>query len=1032
MPNNSITQMIAALVLEIDAIKEKGGTSSVEVSGGQLKGKYENGYLYLFPVSTEAYLRDDSPIKIVVGKEEADGTVVSFGEGILVISSERDFGPRIPFARIISDDSFLVERLRDKLKEVSESASDFNLSTAEQVIGERPCNTSAGKVDERVFLGGDPLNEEQRCGVIKALGSDVTYIWGPPGTGKTTVLARIVEGYYYAGLSVLLVSNTNIAVDTALEKVAERLKTDQGFQQGAILRHGPIVKHELQRDYGDRVEIEKVLNRLGERLAQQKAKLESEKKAFEQELTIYKDAIDKWSRLEESQSRLANLEESLKHSRMIKQSTSSVIVSVEIEINSLKDNLQRSLQMGSIRKFFSGLNTDNIRRKLASAEAKYSANESVLTELKSEILSLEIKIPQQREQVSIYKNIVANHPPHSECRNALDKLQKQISEIDKELNEIQKQLDELRSQVIKNCKVLATTIYRTYLKGQIERRFDVIVIDEASMLALPMSYYGAGRASQHVVIAGDFRQLPPIIMSSETLAEEWLKQDVFYKAGIVRSIEQNKPPDSLVALKKQYRMTEQICEVINEVFYNDHPLETISFAGDSGVEFFPYGQSSLFYLDTRSYNPWTSLRIGTYSRYNLFHALIIRNLVYDLYDKGHLGQNGQVGVISPYSAQTRLMERLVGDHIDDRDHIAVSTVHRFQGNEKDVIVLDVTDSLGTRPSRFVTAIDRKEDGTRLLNVALSRARSRVILIANFYYLQQRIPAESVIRRVAEIFLKRGTEINIETVLPLGPDDWVDGLRNVEIPTFDFDDSKSGIFNEGTFFVAFKEDLLKAENSVVIFSPFLTQNGTGRLMDIISHKISQGVQIRLVTRPPGDQGGVLEDGLADIMHDMTDSQVAVDFRARMHEKFAIVDDKILWYGSLNIFSNRDTSESMFRIVSPGICEQMAQFVVWAYGKKKEETSGVNLADKENPDCPNCSETMIWKNGRYGVYFECATCGTKLDPRKAKRGQRRGTKSSGAKSEKKCAVCGKGMRKRKGKYGWFWGCTGYPKCKYTEDV
>ncbi len=34
--------------------------------------------------------------------------------------------------------------------------------------------------------------------------------------------------------------------------------------------------------------------------------------------------------------------------------------------------------------------------------------------------------------------------------------------------------------------------------------------------------------------------------------------------------------------------------------------------------------------------------------------------------------------------------------------------------------------------------------------------------------------------------------------------------------------------------------------------------------------------------------------------------------------------------------------------------------------------------------------------------------------------------------KCNKCGKEMTKRKGKYGEFWGCTGYPECKNTEQV
>lgn len=61
------------------------------------------------------YFRDDSPIKLIVGGEEINGAVVSFGDGVLVIASERDLGPKIPHAKIISHDSFLVERLKEKL-----------------------------------------------------------------------------------------------------------------------------------------------------------------------------------------------------------------------------------------------------------------------------------------------------------------------------------------------------------------------------------------------------------------------------------------------------------------------------------------------------------------------------------------------------------------------------------------------------------------------------------------------------------------------------------------------------------------------------------------------------------------------------------------------------------------------------------------------------------------------------------------------------------------------------------------------------
>jgi ribosomal protein L37AE/L43A len=206
------------------------------------------------------------------------------------------------------------------------------------------------------------------------------------------------------------------------------------------------------------------------------------------------------------------------------------------------------------------------------------------------------------------------------------------------------------------------------------------------------------------------------------------------------------------------------------------------------------------------------------------------------------------------------------------------------------------------------------------------------------------------------------------------------------------------------------------------------------MDILIPKISGGIRVRLVTRPPGNQGGVLEDGLEENIQDIINAGVAVDLRAWMHEKFAIIDKSILWIGSLNIFSHSKTSETMLRIPSESVCQQMAQFVTSAPRKElKDKKADVDLTQKENPICPSCSGPMVWKNGRYGIYFQCEQCGSKIDSRRARRrqGNHRTGMSDKAKS-KTCPECGKPMRQRRGKYGPFRGCSGYPQCKYTEAV
>ena len=240
MSAEPLQTMIAALGLETAAIKKRGGAQQILLRGGVQTGSTDSSYPYQFPFSEEKSLRDDTPVRIVVGQDEANGTVVSLKDGVLTVSLDKDLGPRIPSARLIADDSFLVERLKEKLEKVASGEARFDKGTAGRVIGLGKVRSRAAKVPEEILDGLNPPNAEQREAISRSLGSNLTFVWGPPGTGKTATVARIVEGHYRAGRSVLLVSNTNIAVDTALED-AECLPTGAAIRKSYI-RNGTKVR----------------------------------------------------------------------------------------------------------------------------------------------------------------------------------------------------------------------------------------------------------------------------------------------------------------------------------------------------------------------------------------------------------------------------------------------------------------------------------------------------------------------------------------------------------------------------------------------------------------------------------------------------------------------------------------------------------------------------------------------------------------------------------------------------------------------
>lgn len=1017
--SEALTHMIEALGLEIAAIRRKGGGTQIELRGGERVGQAEGSWLYRFVVAEDLNLRDDTPVRVTAGQEDVAGVLVSFRDGVLLVALENDLGPRIAAARLVANDSFLVERLKDRLEKVRGGEAQFNRAAADRVLGLLPPSTA--DADPHPSVNGDGMaNADQIRAVRRSLGSDTTFVWGPPGTGKTTTLARIVEAHYRAGRSVLLVSNTNIAVDTALERVAERLKGEPDFHQGLVIRQGPVVKEELRRRFGPQVILEEIVARLGERLKQERDNLAREAVPLEAEERSLVGALKDLERLASAWETLAARQKAQERARANIAAREEEAQRHRTRAANARSDLERARNMGAVRRFFSGLDPKRLTREAAEAGRAAQAASEAAQALASDLSKLQAEIASLRGEVDRLIAETRRYPPAAQLHARLEPLRARLGQIRERIAAIDCELAELEQQVLARCKILATTVYRTYLGKSGTRQFDAVVIDEASMLMPPLIYYAAGLAAQSVTVAGDFRQLPPIVMSDEPLAAEWLKCDVFEKAGIPEKLARRQPTPHLVALGTQYRMREPICDVINKLFYADHPLRSDS-SVKRGNGRFPLSEAPLLYVNTAPFHPWAALRLGTYSRYNLFHALLVRNIVLHLAETGFLPAAGEpndaVGAVAPYSSQARLIQALLDDRLGDRAAGVAATVHRFQGNEKAAMVIDLTDSLGARLGRFLQAIRIEEDGARLLNVAVSRARRHVIVVGNFEYLRGKAPRDGFVRRLVEHFEEHGEALDLEALLPLAERDWIDGLHRVLPPTFDLPEGAAGVFTEGTFYPAFLKDLARARESIVIFSPFATGSGTARWYDSLRAALARGVRVRILTRPPQEFGGGATDEVTELVQTLRDVGITVDLRARMHEKVAILDGHTLWHGSLNILSHRDTHESMLRLESPAACQQLGRFVSTP-ASRPEEDAAPSLDAPENPACPKCGSPTVWNDGRYGIYFECEdpVCDGKVDPRRAWSQRRSGTErrragnAAGDRLSEKAPILGSRVRSR----------------------
>ncbi len=136
---------------------------------------------------------------------------------------------------------------------------------------------------------------------------------------------------------------------------------------------------------------------------------------------------------------------------------------------------------------------------------------------------------------------------------------------------------------------------------------------------------------------------------------------------------------------------------------------------------------------------------------------------------------------------------------------------------------------------------------------------------------------------------------------------------------------TALYNEQSFYPAFVKDLKKAQSTLIIESPFLTTKRTLYFAGLFRRLAKRGVKIRVNTRNPRHHDKLLEIQAWESIRILRDNGVKVYFFNDMrHRKLAIIDQQVLWEGSLNILSQVHSKEIMRRTDSVELTQQMASF------------------------------------------------------------------------------------------------------------
>jgi hypothetical protein len=188
-------------------------------------------------------IRSGEAVGYEIGDVRVPAEVYAVHGCTVTLAVGEDLGACTAEGVLLRDTRWLVRSLESRVTAIRTQAQQgrgldrFHLATVCAALGLTDPVVAEQEPDERVWLG-DTLDLYQRGAVRNSMGSRVTRVIGPPGTGKTIVLARAVEGHVRAGRRVLLIGKSNRSVDVAFTAVYERLAHECHSRDGFLVRYG--------------------------------------------------------------------------------------------------------------------------------------------------------------------------------------------------------------------------------------------------------------------------------------------------------------------------------------------------------------------------------------------------------------------------------------------------------------------------------------------------------------------------------------------------------------------------------------------------------------------------------------------------------------------------------------------------------------------------------------------------------------------------------------------------------------------------
>lgn len=619
-----------------------------------------------------------------------------------------------------------------------------------------------------------PLNQSQSEAVENAFSKKITVVTGPPGTGKSQVVLNIIANAIWNNKVILFASKNNRAVDVVNEKLSQIIPKNLIMRMGnrQCREETRLSLIEMLKNRGNLCDIKDV-NELQAELESINSEIGGIKTKLKELSEINKD-------IDENLINLSNISKSLPPNLLELNSQKPLFLDrfdIENDIITLTSNLSffNKLIRLVYPSYFRKRNYKIFRKHYNKLSLEYKnyfdkhiqLNDSDIIKSLNWLLFM-VQMSVCREEINVLKAKLRGYLSVFEYETKIKKLESGKVPISRDIlnsfwfgkiSKIQPSDENYIFSYTDTTKDLENyipekNIYYNILSEQIksferitkflpawivtnlssknsfplnENLFDILVIDEASQCDIPSAFPLLFRA-KNVVIIGDPKQLKHIATLNESTErkiadthgiEEYYVNFSYCKNSLYDLFERtirtlNEP---VIFLNEHYRCHKDIISYSNIHFYG----ERLNILTD---------ENALFYdTDILSRGiSWINVKGKTLYAKSVYNIEEVKEVIKVTKNICNKNKKMSIGVVTLFKAQMDLIFNEIKNEPDfEKTDITVGTAHKFQGDEKDIIIFSPAISEGVKDK----TLNWINTTNQLLNVAVTRAKSSLIIVGDF-------------------------------------------------------------------------------------------------------------------------------------------------------------------------------------------------------------------------------------------------------------------------------------------------------------